>query len=50
MLGRGMNLITVSYMLGHKNPSTTLKHYSWAVPKSGRAVADAMEEIISLAI
>ena len=50
MLGKGMNVITVSDMLGHRDAATTLRHYTWAVPKSGRTVAEAMDSVISVAI
>jgi integrase len=47
MLGMGMNIVTVSEMLGHADPSVTLRHYSWAIPNSGRQVAETMDALIT---
>ena len=49
-LGNGMNIVTVSAMLGHRDPSVTLQRYSYALPDSGREVADVMDHVIAAAV
>ena len=48
-LGNGMNIVTVSSMLGHRDPSVTLQCYSYALPDSGREVANVMDGVIAAA-
>jgi integrase len=48
-LGNGMNVVTVSAMLGHRDPSVTLQRYSYALPDSGREVANIMDGVIAAA-
>jgi integrase len=48
-LGNGMNIVTVSAMLGHRDPSVTLQRYSYALPDSGREVANVMDQVIAAA-
>ena len=49
-LSKGMPITTVSAMLGHKDASTTLRLYAAAVPQSGRAVAQAMDDVIGAGV
>ena len=49
-LGNGMNIVTVSSMLGHRDPSVTLQRYSYALPDSGREVANVMDGVIAAAV
>ena len=48
-LGNGQNVVTVSSMLGHRDPSVTLQRYSYAMPDSGREVANVMDAVIAAA-
>jgi integrase len=48
-LGNGMNIVTVSSMLGHRDPSVKLQRYSYALPDSGREVANIMDGILAAA-
>ena len=49
VLGNGMNIVTVSAKLGHRDPSVTLQRYSYALPDSGREVANVMDGVIAAA-
>ena len=48
-LGNGMNVVTVSAMLGHRDPSVKLRRYSYALADSGREVANVMDGVIAVA-
>ena len=46
-LSQGMPVPVVSEMLGHANPSITLRIYAHAVPGAQRQVADAMDSLLA---
>jgi len=43
----GVDILTVSRQLGHKDISTTISTYCHAVPGTGRAAADVIGEILA---
>jgi integrase len=45
-LSKGQDPATVSAMLGHRNISTTLDRYAYAIPGRGRLVADLMDSVV----
>ena len=45
-LSRGQDIATVSAMLGHRNISTTLDRYAYAIPGRGRMVANLMDSMV----
>jgi len=47
LLSKGVPVPTVSQMLGHADPSITLKTYSWAVPGDQALAATAMESLLA---
>jgi integrase len=47
MLSRGVPVPVVTSMLGHADPSITLKLYSWAIPGDQKLAADAMEALLA---
>ena len=47
LLSRGMPVPIVSEMLGHANPSITLRIYAYAIPGDQRRIADEMESLLA---
>lgn len=45
-LSRGQDIAAVSLMLGHRNISTTLDRYAYAIPGRGRTIANLMDAIV----
>ena len=46
-LGEGMSVTSVSEMLGHSSPATTLRVYAHAIPGADRLVADALQNLLA---
>jgi hypothetical protein len=47
MLSRGEPVPVVTSMLGHADPSITLKLYSWSIPGDQKLAVDAMEALFA---
>ena len=47
LLGEGVPIPTVSGMLGHSDPSTTLRVYAHAIPGVERQAAQALDNLLA---
>lgn len=46
LLSRGESVVAVAQMLGHKDPSVTLKFYAWALPQDAGKLAASMDAML----
>ena len=46
-LGNGVSITTVSEMLGHADPSTTLRVYAHAIPGAQREAAQILDKLLT---